>query len=124
MQQLLHNNYTGSDIYEHVHTKTQLSIEDMNKFDWENLGTAYERQQLFAKVRQVKPMHNWLNTGYQKKKINENAVADCPVCVSQEESWQHLFQYTHANSVAIKTFALTAFKSELIKLETAPILRK
>eukprot|EP00957_Ditylum_brightwellii_P165962 12635981-Ditylum_brightwellii.AAC.1 len=69
-------------------------------------------------------MHNWLNTGHQKKKINESAVADCPVCGSQEESWQHLFWCTHADSVAIKTLAFTAFKSELIKLETALILRK
>eukprot|EP00957_Ditylum_brightwellii_P053749 4071928-Ditylum_brightwellii.AAC.1 len=69
-------------------------------------------------------MHNWLNTGHQKKKINENDVADCPVCGSQEESWQHLFQCTHVNSLAIKTLALTAFKSEVIKLETAPILCK
>eukprot|EP00957_Ditylum_brightwellii_P119282 9100230-Ditylum_brightwellii.AAC.1 len=69
-------------------------------------------------------MHNWLNTGHQKKKINANAVADCPVCESQEESWQHLFQCMHADSLAIKTLALTAFKSELIRLETAPILCK
>eukprot|EP00957_Ditylum_brightwellii_P115334 8795224-Ditylum_brightwellii.AAC.1 len=64
----------------------------MNKIDWDNLGTAYEHQQPFSKVRLVKLMHNWLNTGYQKKEINENAVVGCPVCVSQEESWQHLFQ--------------------------------
>eukprot|EP00957_Ditylum_brightwellii_P112626 8585208-Ditylum_brightwellii.AAC.2 len=64
----------------------------MNKIDWDNLGIAYERQQLFTKIRLVKLMDNWLNTGHQKKKINENAVADCPVCGSQEESWQYLFQ--------------------------------
>eukprot|EP00957_Ditylum_brightwellii_P197843 15071578-Ditylum_brightwellii.AAC.1 len=69
-------------------------------------------------------MHNWLNTGHQKKKINENNAADCTVCGSQEESWQHLFQCMHADSVAIKTLALLAFKLELIKLETAPILCK
>eukprot|EP00957_Ditylum_brightwellii_P112208 8554872-Ditylum_brightwellii.AAC.1 len=60
MQQLLRDNYAGSDIFEHVRTKIQL-------------GTAYERQQLFTKICLVKLMHNWLNTGHQKKKINENA---------------------------------------------------
>eukprot|EP00957_Ditylum_brightwellii_P125102 9536703-Ditylum_brightwellii.AAC.1 len=51
MQQLLRDKYTGTDIFEHVRTKTQLSIEDMNKLDWDNLGPVYERQQLFTKVR-------------------------------------------------------------------------
>jgi hypothetical protein len=87
MQQLLRDKYTGTDIFEHVRTKTQLSIEDMNKIDWDNQGPAYERQQLFTKVQLVKFMHNWLNTGYQKKKFDQNAVADCLVCVSQEETW-------------------------------------
>eukprot|EP00957_Ditylum_brightwellii_P002644 203234-Ditylum_brightwellii.AAC.1 len=68
-------------------------------------------------------MHNWLNTGYQKKKIDEYAVANCPVCTSQEESWQHMFQCAHEDLVAIKTLAITTFKSKLIKLETAPIVR-
>eukprot|EP00957_Ditylum_brightwellii_P164324 12509956-Ditylum_brightwellii.AAC.1 len=84
MQQLLRNNYAGSDIFEHFHTKTQLSIADMNKIDWDNLRSAYEHQLLFTKIRLVKLMHNWLNIGHQKKKINENAVADCPVYGSQE----------------------------------------
>eukprot|EP00957_Ditylum_brightwellii_P058274 4418576-Ditylum_brightwellii.AAC.1 len=42
MQQLLRNNYAVSDTFEHVRTKMQLSITDMNKIDWDNLGTAYE----------------------------------------------------------------------------------
>eukprot|EP00957_Ditylum_brightwellii_P092876 7070864-Ditylum_brightwellii.AAC.1 len=75
-----------------MRTKTQLRIEDMNKIDWDNLGIAYEQQQLFTKVRLVKFMHNWLNTGYQKKKIDQTAVDDCPVCGAHEETWQHMFQ--------------------------------
>eukprot|EP00957_Ditylum_brightwellii_P074469 5658341-Ditylum_brightwellii.AAC.1 len=39
MQQLLRDNYASSDIFEHVLAKTQLSIADMNKIDWDNLGT-------------------------------------------------------------------------------------
>eukprot|EP00957_Ditylum_brightwellii_P094982 7233426-Ditylum_brightwellii.AAC.1 len=49
MQQLLCNSYTGSDTFEHIRTKTRLSIDSMNKIDWENLGTVLERQQLFTK---------------------------------------------------------------------------
>eukprot|EP00957_Ditylum_brightwellii_P019795 1493417-Ditylum_brightwellii.AAC.1 len=94
MRQLLRNNYAGSEIFEHVRNKTQLSIADMNKIDWDNLRSAYERQLLFTKIFIVKLIHNWLNTGHKKKKIYENAVADCPVCGTQEESWQNLFQCT------------------------------
>eukprot|EP00957_Ditylum_brightwellii_P156217 11890426-Ditylum_brightwellii.AAC.1 len=74
MKQFLHDSYTGSDIFKHTWTKTRLSIVDMNKIHWDNLGITLERQQLFNKVRLVKFMHNWLNTGHQKKQIDKNAV--------------------------------------------------
>eukprot|EP00957_Ditylum_brightwellii_P161620 12305769-Ditylum_brightwellii.AAC.1 len=49
MKQFLHNSYTGSDILEHTQTKTGLSIDNMNKIDWDSLGTALECKQLFTK---------------------------------------------------------------------------
>eukprot|EP00957_Ditylum_brightwellii_P079565 6049595-Ditylum_brightwellii.AAC.1 len=52
---------------------------------------AMERQQLFTKVQQVKFMHNWLNTGHQKKIIDDFASDVCPVCLDKEETWQHIF---------------------------------
>eukprot|EP00957_Ditylum_brightwellii_P155730 11856204-Ditylum_brightwellii.AAC.1 len=38
MKQLLHDSYTVSDIIEHTQTKMGLSIDNMNKIDWNNLG--------------------------------------------------------------------------------------
>eukprot|EP00957_Ditylum_brightwellii_P156898 11941193-Ditylum_brightwellii.AAC.1 len=70
-----------------------LSIDDMNKIDWDNLGITLECQQLFNKVRLVKFMHNWFNTGHQKKQIDRNAINACPICLDAKEAWQHLFQY-------------------------------
>eukprot|EP00957_Ditylum_brightwellii_P132293 10087575-Ditylum_brightwellii.AAC.1 len=124
MQQLLHDNYTGSDIFEHIQTKTCLSIDSMNKIDLENLGTALEHQQLFTKVRLVMFMNNWLNTGHQKKQFDDNAVDACPICLDTEETWWHLFQCQNEDSIAIRTLALTIFKSELLRLENAPILHE
>eukprot|EP00957_Ditylum_brightwellii_P127974 9759606-Ditylum_brightwellii.AAC.1 len=114
MKQFLRDSYTGSDIFEHTWTKTGLIIANMNKIDWDNLGTALERQQLFNKVRLVKFMHNWLNMGYQKKQIDKNATNACPICLDTEETWQHLFQCQHKDSIAIRTLPLTIFKSELL----------
>eukprot|EP00957_Ditylum_brightwellii_P162075 12339534-Ditylum_brightwellii.AAC.1 len=54
---------------------------------------------------------------------HEDAVADCTICLSHEETWTHLIQCQHTDSVALRTLAITAFKFALIKLETAPILR-
>eukprot|EP00957_Ditylum_brightwellii_P121985 9303169-Ditylum_brightwellii.AAC.1 len=51
MKQLLLDSYTDSDIFEHTLTKTRLSIDDMNKIDYDNLGITLEQQQLFNKVR-------------------------------------------------------------------------
>eukprot|EP00957_Ditylum_brightwellii_P177548 13523605-Ditylum_brightwellii.AAC.2 len=59
--------------------------------NWVNLGCTLEHQHLHNKVRLVKCMHNWLNTGSQKKKIDENAVNYCPVFLTTEEMWMHLF---------------------------------
>eukprot|EP00957_Ditylum_brightwellii_P111672 8517755-Ditylum_brightwellii.AAC.1 len=55
-------------------TKTGLSIDDMNKIDWDKLGITLEQQQLFNKVGLVKFMRNWLNTGHQKKQIDKNVA--------------------------------------------------
>eukprot|EP00957_Ditylum_brightwellii_P048903 3710258-Ditylum_brightwellii.AAC.1 len=48
-----------------------LSIDNMNKIHWDNLGITLEQQLLFNKLRLVKFMHNWLNTGHQKKQIDK-----------------------------------------------------
>eukprot|EP00957_Ditylum_brightwellii_P194734 14833515-Ditylum_brightwellii.AAC.1 len=96
----------------------------MELIDWDDVGIALEQQHLNNKVRPVKFMHNWLNIGHQKKQFNEDAVADCPICHSPEETWTHLFQCQHNNAIAIRTFAITTFKSELLKLGTAPIVKQ
>eukprot|EP00957_Ditylum_brightwellii_P051876 3934723-Ditylum_brightwellii.AAC.1 len=81
MQHFLHNSYTGSDMFEHIQTKTCLSIDSMNKIDWGNHGTMLQCQQLFTKVRLVNFMNNWLNMGHKKKQIDKNAVNVCPICL-------------------------------------------
>eukprot|EP00957_Ditylum_brightwellii_P145466 11076196-Ditylum_brightwellii.AAC.1 len=83
-----------------------------------------EHQQLFTKVRLVKFMNNWFNKGHQKKQIDKNAVDTCPICLDIEETWQHLFQCQHEDSIAIRILALIFFKLELLQLKTAPILRE
>eukprot|EP00957_Ditylum_brightwellii_P059044 4478428-Ditylum_brightwellii.AAC.1 len=42
-----------NDISDHICAKTGLSIVDMTRIDWGNLGMALERQQLFTKVQLV-----------------------------------------------------------------------
>eukprot|EP00957_Ditylum_brightwellii_P138706 10573028-Ditylum_brightwellii.AAC.1 len=96
----------------------------MNKIDWDNLGTMLDWQQLSTKVRLVKFMNNWLNTGHQKQQIDENAVNACQICLDTEETWWHLFQCQHEDSIAIRTFALTILESELLQLKAASILHE
>ena len=69
LQQWLQDNYTTSDIFEHICTKTNLIIDKMNLINWDNLGNALECQCLKTTVQLVKFMHNWLNTGHQKQKL-------------------------------------------------------
>eukprot|EP00957_Ditylum_brightwellii_P049721 3770534-Ditylum_brightwellii.AAC.1 len=67
-------------------------------------------------------MNNWLNTGTQKRKFYEEAVMSCHICCADIETWQHLFQCQHTDTVAVRTLAVTKFRSTLIKMKTAPIL--
>eukprot|EP00957_Ditylum_brightwellii_P004339 329330-Ditylum_brightwellii.AAC.1 len=69
-------------------------------------------------------MHNWLNIGHQKKQFNKDAVADCPICQSAEETWTHLCQCQHDDTIAIRPLAITTFKSELLTLGTSPIIKQ
>eukprot|EP00957_Ditylum_brightwellii_P056198 4260187-Ditylum_brightwellii.AAC.1 len=69
-------------------------------------------------------MHNWLNMGHQKKQIDKNAINACPICLETEETWRHLFQCQHEDSIAIRTLALILFKLELLQLKTALHLRE
>eukprot|EP00957_Ditylum_brightwellii_P047494 3606936-Ditylum_brightwellii.AAC.1 len=93
----------------------------MNLIDWDNLGVALKRQQLTTKVRLVKFIHDWLNTGHQKQTFNEDAVDDCPVCNATKGTWTHMFQCEYKDSIARRTHTVTMFRSILLKLETEPI---
>eukprot|EP00957_Ditylum_brightwellii_P007220 548623-Ditylum_brightwellii.AAC.1 len=64
----------------------------MDKIEWNQLGNALEHQKLHTLVRLGKFMHNWLNTGMQKQKFYEDAVADCPICCAENKTWMHMFQ--------------------------------
>eukprot|EP00957_Ditylum_brightwellii_P014866 1121289-Ditylum_brightwellii.AAC.1 len=69
-------------------------------------------------------MHNWLNTGTQKQKFYEHAVMPCRVCCSETETWKHLFHCKHEDYIAVRTLALTKFKSKLLKMKTALIIQQ
>eukprot|EP00957_Ditylum_brightwellii_P158993 12101377-Ditylum_brightwellii.AAC.1 len=59
-----------------------------------------------------------------KKQFDKNAVAECPLCQSAEETWTHLFQCQYKDAIAIQMLALTTFKQELLKLGTTPIVKQ
>eukprot|EP00957_Ditylum_brightwellii_P044474 3373942-Ditylum_brightwellii.AAC.1 len=69
-------------------------------------------------------MHNWLNTGTQKQKLYEDAVANCPMCCAEKEEWTHLFQCKHDDLIVIRSLALTKYWLALIKIRTIPIIRQ
>eukprot|EP00957_Ditylum_brightwellii_P175622 13371562-Ditylum_brightwellii.AAC.1 len=96
----------------------------MDKIDWNQLGNALEHQKLHTQVQLVKFVHNWLNTGTQKQKFYEDAVTDCPNCCTENGTWMHMFQYPHDDAISLQSLALTKFKSLLIKMSTAPIIRQ
>eukprot|EP00957_Ditylum_brightwellii_P150415 11454001-Ditylum_brightwellii.AAC.1 len=83
----------------------------MEEINWDSLGTALESQNLHTQVRLIKFMHNWLNTGMQKQKFYEDAIADCPICCAENKTWAHLFQCPHDDAISLRLLALTKFQS-------------
>eukprot|EP00957_Ditylum_brightwellii_P158639 12074698-Ditylum_brightwellii.AAC.1 len=55
-------------------------------------------------------MHNLLNAGHQKQKFYKDAMADCPICCSMKETWQHLFYCQHEDIIAIHILAVLHYK--------------
>eukprot|EP00957_Ditylum_brightwellii_P033540 2542311-Ditylum_brightwellii.AAC.1 len=90
--------------------------------DWDALGQNLKKQHLFSQIRLVKYMHNWLHVGRHKNLMNATDLGFCPVYLKEKETWQHLLCCTHNDSLAIRTLAVTQFKSSLFKCKTALII--
>eukprot|EP00957_Ditylum_brightwellii_P080977 6159618-Ditylum_brightwellii.AAC.1 len=73
----------------------------MDDVAWDSLEKALDQQHLFNQIRSVKFMHNWLNTGSQKKHFCEDTVDCCPACDGEVETWEHLFQCNHEDLRAV-----------------------
>ena len=68
-------------------------------------------------------MHDWLPVNKHMAKIYRNHSALCPYCNEKEESWQHLYKCTNDTAQAAKDKTLLQFKSDLVKLKTAPLIK-
>eukprot|EP00957_Ditylum_brightwellii_P148949 11340246-Ditylum_brightwellii.AAC.1 len=88
------------------------------------MGSALECQKLHTQARLIKFMHNWLNTGTQKQRFYKDSVDNCPICCTDDKTWMHMFQCPHEDAINLRLLALTKFKSALIKMKTAPIIRQ
>eukprot|EP00957_Ditylum_brightwellii_P175163 13335715-Ditylum_brightwellii.AAC.1 len=82
---------------------TGWTTQQCELIDWDNLGRSLQSQKLRTKIRLVKFMNNWPNTGTQKCKFYEEAVMMCLICCAETETWQHLFQCQHTDAVAVHT---------------------
>eukprot|EP00957_Ditylum_brightwellii_P050712 3845358-Ditylum_brightwellii.AAC.1 len=82
--------------------QTGRMTKQCESIDWDNLGRSLQSQKLQTQIRLVKFMNNWLNTGSQKRKFYEDAVMLRPICCAETETWQHLFQYQHTDTVVVR----------------------
>ena len=84
------------------------------------MGQAKERLKLNKSIRISKFMHEWLNVGKQKHKINPLIYdGKCPCC-GQEEDQNHMFQCTNQVMRETAETGLKAIEAKLYK-ENVPI---
>eukprot|EP00957_Ditylum_brightwellii_P075682 5751734-Ditylum_brightwellii.AAC.1 len=54
--------------------------------------------------------------------MNATDLGVCLVCSSKHETWMYLYRCNDADSVTIRTLAITKFQATLLKCKTAPII--
>eukprot|EP00957_Ditylum_brightwellii_P209299 15361137-Ditylum_brightwellii.AAC.2 len=86
LHKIIQNNYLCSDMSRYIQRQTGLISAQMEEINWDSLGAALESQKMHTQIRLIKFMHNWLNTGKQKQKIYEDAIADCPILCAENET--------------------------------------
>ena len=87
---------------------------------WKNASN----QKLHIQVRLIKCMHNWLNTGEQKEKINPQMPSACPLCTTEKETWSHLLKCQPPEAQNSRLAAFDTLKSALYNEKTAPIVKQ
>eukprot|EP00957_Ditylum_brightwellii_P043577 3303316-Ditylum_brightwellii.AAC.1 len=92
LKEILQDNYDVINIRQYVKKKTSLQDNVMGMINWDTLGRNLKKQHLFNQIR------------------------------LEKETWQHLLCCTHDDSIAIRTLAVTKFKSSLLQCKTALII--
>ena len=59
--------------------------------DWEAIKQGRKGYSKLHNIRITKLMFDWVNTGHQKAKMNQEKC--CPCCGAEEETLLHLFQF-------------------------------
>eukprot|EP00957_Ditylum_brightwellii_P009356 707574-Ditylum_brightwellii.AAC.2 len=67
----------------------------MELVQWQALGQASENLSLHNKIWVLKFQHNWLTTAKCIHKLYPSKSALCPVCATEKETWEHMFQCKH-----------------------------
>eukprot|EP00957_Ditylum_brightwellii_P064564 4899356-Ditylum_brightwellii.AAC.1 len=64
----------------------------MELVQWQALGKASKNLSLHNKIQVLKFQHNWLPMAKHLHKLYPRKSVLCPVCVKEEETWEHMFQ--------------------------------
>ena len=90
----------GSKHRKHLQDKHEWDNATWSSADWKGLKWGFLSLGLLKRVKTLKSMHGWLNTGSQKSKTSPDAVESrkCPRCLEPSETQEHLLQCRHAGA--------------------------
>ena len=69
--------------------KFQWGVEEFNITDWNALGQARKGCTKSENVKITKLMYDWVNTGHQKSKMDQDEIFPC--CGIEEETLEHMY---------------------------------
>ena len=77
----------------YILAKFQWGEEEFNIIDWTAVEQARKGCTKGKNVKIKKLMYDWINTGHQKAKMDQEEI--CPCCGIEEETLEHMYQCTN-----------------------------
>ena len=82
------------DMFTYLRGKYEWTDNQLHSINWKALRLAKRRLTRRASIRTSKMLHEWLNVGRQKAKLQQDST--CPCCGLEEEDQVHLYHCSHA----------------------------
>ena len=81
--------------------------------DMDGISRAFKTLPTTKRFQVSKMLYGWMNTGHQRAKINNQSRSNCPHCLQEDETQEHIITCSDGRVKACRYNALVALRSAL-----------